>query len=508
MSQGCANMCSMETTPQVRPFPTPLSCEGQVVDEALLAAFPVLVEVPELARVLSVARQLDRLVASLLDGLLVLRATGWAEVATGVALEQWLAIVGRRTGSDRRMLLTACEVLERFPALRDAFVVNAEVSWAQLRTVVLQLARLPRHLDARLDGELVTAMLAAADDPDAFGMVVSRALQRIEPAPGPPAPPPPAAGEFFGMQPRLDGTGGRVWGEFGPIGFATLDAALNTVSPGAGAAKEGFAAASDPAGARKVAAGGGRARAARLLALVEHDCTDTAREGGRSGRRPQLLIRIELDTLLDRDRLPVTVLTSLTGGRMWADAATIRTLIQERGADLRTVVFEDTGRMLGVGRRTRIPPGWLADALLALHDTCSAPGCRVAARVCQLDHARPWHPRHPDEPGGSTEVPNLAPLCGTDNAAKEPDGWTATQALDGTRLWRHARTGLATRTLPATWQPPPPAITTTRPPDGPDPPAADPPAGTIPSVPDVDDMHLPIDLQVEFRAPPSEDIPF
>jgi hypothetical protein len=173
----------------------------------------------------------------------------------------------------------------------------------------------------------------------------------------------------------------------------------------------------------------------------------------RPGR--QLLVRVGLGTLLDRDALPASLLTTLTGGRMWVDAPTARRLADERGADLRAVVVDDTGAVVGVGRRTRVAPGWLRDAALALHDTCTEPGCQVAARVCELDHATPWYPADPVTVPGRTDVGNVGPLCGTANHAKEREGWSVRQHRDGTRSWHHARSGLTTRTHPATWRPPP-----------------------------------------------------
>ncbi|MFP4635676.1 MAG: HNH endonuclease signature motif containing protein, partial [Nitriliruptoraceae bacterium] len=153
--------------------------------------------------------------------------------------------------------------------------------------------------------------------------------------------------------------------------------------------------------------------------------------------------------------LPAELLTTLAGGRMWADAATIRRLVAERGADLRTIVLDGTGAVLGVGRRTRVPPDWLADAVLARHTTCSHPGCRTAARISDLDHARPWSPADGDHQGGATDAANLAPLCARHNRSREREGWQAQQSPDGSRRWHHPRTGLSAQTLTGTS---PPAI--------------------------------------------------
>jgi hypothetical protein len=479
----------MFSTAAPHPVVTPRIDDGA---DPVVASLPVLDEVPELAAALEVARRIDRLVADLVGRLLDLQAHDVAEHTTGVPLEQWLAIVGRRTGADRRMLLTTCEVLRRLPSLRAAFLSDGSVSWAQVRSLALRVERLPRHLDDRLDAELARAIEGTADaDPDALGNAISWVLGALDPGPQQAEQRVAEDHEFFAMQPRLDGSGGRVWGEFGPVGFATLDAVLH--DPGdrpAGRTRAGFGHDPDPDAAREAATSAGRARAARLLELLEVGAATVAgasrstaatagtdpivgtgavddagaREGAEAGDREHgptpskpgrsLLVRVELATLLDRSALPATLLTTLTGGRMWVDAPTARRLADEREVDLRLVVVDDTGAVVGVGRKQRYAPGWLRDATLALHDTCSAPGCRVAARLCQVDHARPWTPRT-DRGPGRTDIDQLAPLCGTDNHDKEAAGWRVAQHPDGSRTWHHPRTGLTTRTMPATWRPPP-----------------------------------------------------
>ncbi len=416
-------------------------------------------EVPLLADVLAAARQVDRTVARLLDGLMELDEHQLAEVLTGLPLEQWLAIVGRRTRSDRRMLLTACEVLRRLPSLRQAFLVDGTVSWAQTRTMVLQVHRLPRRFDDAIDASVAATIRACAqDDPDTLASAVSRALRSLDDTPeASPAMSPPPVEDFLAIQPRLDGSGGQLFGELGPVGLAIVDAAL-TPSPDQ---------LRDRAGVARGATARGRAR--RLVELC-----DGALAGGddgvaaatpATGSRPQLVLRVELGTLLDRGQLAGELLTRLTGGKLWVDAQTARDLVAARGADLRTVILDDTGAVVGVGRRTRVPPDWLRDATLALHDTCTAPGCLRPARSSDVDHARPWHPTARGRPGGRTDIDQLAPLCRTHNRTKESAGWQVEQQPDGTRRWHHPGLGLTARSRPATW----------RPPDVPRPTAHDPP---------------------------------
>jgi hypothetical protein len=94
--------------------------------------------------------------------------------------------------------------------------------------------------------------------------------------------------------------------------------------------------------------------------------------------------------------VPAELLTALVGGRLKLTGAAARRLADERGVLLRTVVVDDHGAVLGVGRATRRPPGWLTDSDLAVHDTCTGPGCDRPAARAQTDHAVPWWP--PDLP--------------------------------------------------------------------------------------------------------------
>lgn len=383
----------------------------------------VLDELPELDAALDALAVADRAVATAIDQLVHLAGTGLVEGATGLDLDGWLTLVSGRTRTDRRMLTTTVEVCRRLPQLRAAFVAG-ELTWAQLRTLVLQVHRLPRDLDLQLDAALAGAITACAGcDPDVLPRTVRWIVADLAPDHDPTAT--TRDRDVLVLQPRLDGTGGQLYGDLGPVGFAAVDAATDPGPP-------------ELVDSRPDTRTQGTRRAARLTEL----CTSGAGDG-----RPTVLLRTELDTLLDRTAgRPAQLLTHLTGGAMWVDADTARTLT-DRDVDLRLIVT-DRGAPVGVGRARRTAPGWLRDAALALHDTCSEPGCTTAARVCDLDHARPW------STGGTTDVANLAPVCATGNHRKETDGWDVTQTPDGRRTWTHRRTGLTTRTAPTTWTPP------------------------------------------------------
>jgi hypothetical protein len=434
---------------------------------------PVLAEVPALATVLEQLRSADQLIARALEGILLLQEHADVVAATGVGLESWLTTIARRTRTDARMLLAAAEMLRRLPSLRSAFQLG-QVSWAQVRAVALKARPLPAVLDDRVDAAVAAALDGAAGaEPDAITRVIAWSLAALHPDRTTRVERTESEREFLALQPRLDGSGGRLWGELGPTSWAVLDAALHPGDPGPAATADAHGgrdapavadgeptAPADPGAVSLPHDPTGRQRAQRLVALLEStlpggaDAIDATSATGRAaGSRPQLLVRADLASLLDRDQTPATLLTTLLGGHVRVSAPTARRLLDERGADLRTVVLDDCGSVVGVGRRHRLAPGWLSDAVLALHDTCSAPGCLAAARGADLDHARPWWPARPDDVPGQTDIRQLAPLCPVHNRGKERDGWTVAQATDGRRRWTHPRSGLTTDTVPATWQP-------------------------------------------------------
>ncbi|MFP4149329.1 MAG: DUF222 domain-containing protein [Nitriliruptoraceae bacterium] len=422
---------------------------------------PVLAEVPALGTVLAQLRDADRLIARALEGVLLLQEHADVVAMTGVGLESWLTTIARRTRTDARMLLTAAEMLRRLPSLRAAFQTG-QLSWAQVRAVALKARPLPRHLDDRVDAAVAAALDGAGGaEPDALTRVIGWTLAQLHPERSERAERTETEREFLAMQPRIDGTGGRLWGELSATSWAVLDAALHpptgtaeAAAPPEDGAVEGRT--SRPDGARTSLDTSGRERARRLVSLLESTLPGAAEANGASSTsRPQLLLRADLDTLLARGSTPASLLTTLLGGHVRVSSATAQRLLDERGSDLRTIVIDDTGSIVGVGRRHRVAPGWLSDAILALHDTCSAPGCQRAARGADLDHARPWWPARAQDLPGDTDVRQLAPLCGTHNRAKEREGWRVEQTSDGRRRWIHARSGLTTETLPATWQPRP-----------------------------------------------------
>lgn len=61
---------------------------------------------------------------------------------------------------------------------------------------------------------------------------------------------------------------------------------------------------------------------------------------------------------------------------------------------------------------------------------CRAPGCRVPASRCDLDHRQDW------AKGGRTEAGNLVALCRFHHRAKREGGWRYLSTKRGTYVWR------------------------------------------------------------------------
>ncbi len=424
---------------------------------------PILAEIPGLATVLEQLREADRLIAQALEGILLLQDHADVAGNTGISLEGWVTTIARRTRTDARMLLAAAEMVRRLPTLRAAFV-EGRLSWAQVRGVALKARPLPPTLDEPVDKAVAAALDGAAgSEPDAVMRMISWTLASLQQDQDRREERRAQDQEFLAMQPRLDGSGGRLWGEFSASSWAILDTALSGFRATLGGGD------TDPASGTETAdsEGGrpsdptGKERAARLVRLLDGTLVggattgdDADGDGDATGTsRPQLLLRADLATLLDREATPGTLLTTLLGGHARLSATATRQLLEARGSDLRTVILDETGSVVGVGRRQRLAPGWLRDAVLALHDTCSAPGCLEPARTSDIDHAAPWHPARPGDLPGTTDVAQLAPVCARHNHRKERDGWSVEQTADGRRRWRHRRSGLQTGTIPATWRP-------------------------------------------------------
>ncbi len=117
----------------------------------------------------------------------------------------------------------------------------------------------------------------------------------------------------------------------------------------------------------------------------------------------------------------------LAGGET-ADAESVRCLAAT--ASVWDRVFTDplSGAVLGVDSYR--PSAELKRFLRARDETCRFPGCRRAARGCDIDHTQ--DAAH----GGPTRVDNLAHLCRRHHTLKHESAWTVRQRGGGVLEWR------------------------------------------------------------------------
>ena len=75
------------------------------------------------------------------------------------------------------------------------------------------------------------------------------------------------------------------------------------------------------------------------------------------------------------------------------------------------------------------PPPSLRHLIQIRNTCCTAPGCRMAASVCDDDHSTPFGQ------GGRTCECNLGPLCRHHHRVKQAQGWRLTQPEPGVFVW-------------------------------------------------------------------------
>ncbi|MCC9175857.1 HNH endonuclease [Arthrobacter sp. zg-Y179] len=109
-----------------------------------------------------------------------------------------------------------------------------------------------------------------------------------------------------------------------------------------------------------------------------------------------------------------------------------------------------TGEILGVGRRRKVPAG-LRRWLRARDGTCRFPGCRVSTANADIDHTVDW------ARGGPTDHGNLEHLCRRHHRFKTLGFWKARQPEPGVIEWT-SPTGRTYRTEPFLELGPPDAV--------------------------------------------------
>ena len=344
-------------------------------------------------------------------------------------------------------MLGAVEMLADMPATLVG-LADRWLSWSQVSAICRAARRVRVGMRGELDRLVADAMVAHRDwEPDAIVQDVWDWVDQHQPSRLEQAEQAAERQRFLQLSPNLFG-GGALYGELDTVGFATVAEALDApLGPPVAVPddlddQDAVDAALDQLDQRRRALvrGHGAALADRLVALCEDHLAGTSATE-RPAPRPLLLATIDLDALLDATRTPGWLLHTLAGGRMKVSTGTLQRLVDERGADLRTIVLDDGGEVVGVGQKTRVAPGWLREAIWARDLSVRDPDGTTPVRRADLDHLVPW-------PDGPTTVDNLQPVGRRWHNHKTARSWTVHRARDGTTVWRHRRHGWTIRLAP------------------------------------------------------------
>lgn len=148
-------------------------------------------------------------------------------------------------------------------------------------------------------------------------------------------------------------------------------------------------------------------RADALVNMVEHFLAAAPDYGGlqtlKGSERCQVVMHVDVNTL--REQRSGVCCTHGRGhyeDKPWLSPSTARRLSCD--ASLVTVLENDAGKVLNVGRRSRIVPEPIRRALRERDGVCQYPGCQESEYV-DAHHIRHW------AEGGETRLDNLVTLC-------------------------------------------------------------------------------------------------
>ncbi len=148
-------------------------------------------------------------------------------------------------------------------------------------------------------------------------------------------------------------------------------------------------------------------RADALVAMVEHFLASGPEYKGLQGlkgaERCQVVMHVDINTLREqRSGVCCTHGRAHFEDKPWLSPTTARRLSCD--ASLVTVLEDDAGKVLNVGRKSRIVPERIRRALRERDGVCQYPGCQESEYV-DAHHIQHW------AEGGETRLDNLVTLC-------------------------------------------------------------------------------------------------
>jgi hypothetical protein len=165
------------------------------------------------------------------------------------------------------------------------------------------------------------------------------------------------------------------------------------------------------------------ARRADALAIVAESFLAHGAEALSGGDRHQIVVHVDAQTLIERSAgrcvlVEGASLAAETARRLACDASTV------------TIVENERGEPLDVGRKTRTIPPALRRALASRDKGCRVPGC-THKRYVDGHHVRHW------ANGGETKLSNLVTLCRFHHRAVHEGRLVVERLDDG--AWRFSK---------------------------------------------------------------------
>lgn len=182
------------------------------------------------------------------------------------------------------------------------------------------------------------------------------------------------------------------------------------------------------------------AHAIERMAADVPEMPDEGDEGSADARRADALVAMcsaQLAADPDPDRATVVVHATaealrtgiggceIEGGPVISQRTARRLLCNAR---IQTVVEDERGDVIGLGRMSREPSAWMVRQVRHRDRECRFPGCG-ARRFTEAHHIRWW--RH----GGRTELDNLVLICSFHHRLVHEYGWSLAREPDGHVAW-------------------------------------------------------------------------
>jgi hypothetical protein len=167
----------------------------------------------DLARVLQILAEQQRLQAELVRTVTNLTVSGEAEQVTQLPLPTWLSMVGRLTRRESNLLLNGVDVLADMPHVWSALQAG-EVAWGQITVLIGRLRGIRSDVRRKVDDALLEFLQPqTAWEPDELVNRIDRLIDAATPDREQADADDTHDRQFLHIQPDLFGHAGRLYGE-------------------------------------------------------------------------------------------------------------------------------------------------------------------------------------------------------------------------------------------------------------------------------------------------------